>query len=63
MENYLFIWQSFILLSFLLLLIAVPHILGRNLNTNKKILWVVISLFIPFFGPLYYLVIGRKNPV
>ncbi|MFN4762477.1 PLD nuclease N-terminal domain-containing protein [Gillisia sp. Q332] len=60
MEIYIVIWQSFIFLSIILLLISAISILRSNTDTNKKILWMLTSLFIPFFGPAYYLLIGRK---
>lgn len=61
MEIYLFIWQTFIFLSIILLLISVFLILRSKIETNEKILWLLISLFIPLLGPAYYLLIGRKK--
>lgn len=30
-------------------------------NTNEKVLWIQISIFVPIFGSLAYLFIGRNR--
>jgi len=51
-----------------ILILAVPMfaiyhcLLDRRLSLDRKILWVLVALFVPFFGGLIYLVLFYKKP-
>ncbi|GMK41327.1 hypothetical protein PCCS19_43830 [Paenibacillus sp. CCS19] len=52
-----------IILQFLLLVIVLVDIIRRDSSRIRgpKIVWVLVSLFISMFGPLAYLIFGRKK--
>jgi Phospholipase_D-nuclease N-terminal len=53
-----------ILFWFLLWLIALIDVLGSDFKgQNEKLIWVLVIIFIPFLGPVLYLIIGRKNRI
>jgi hypothetical protein len=39
---------------------ALVDIFKSNMPTNKKIIWLAISILIVFIGPILYFFIGRK---
>jgi len=42
---------------------AVYHcLLDRRLSRDRKILWILVALFVPLFGGLIYLVLFYKKP-
>ena len=43
---------------FILSIIAVVSALRSKLESNQKIMWVLLSLFVPVVGPILYLAIG-----
>jgi membrane associated rhomboid family serine protease len=46
----------------MLLLWAFIDIVKRTFKDNtEKALWILIILFIPFVGSVFYLIFGRKN--
>ena len=52
-----------ILVVFLIPLIALIDILKSKFEGNNKIIWVLVSLFFPFFGSILYFSIGRKQRI
>ncbi|MBD3922192.1 PLDc_N domain-containing protein [Paenibacillus sp. PR3] len=52
-----------IVLQFLLLIIVLVDIIRRDSSRIRgpKVVWVLISLFLSMFGPLAYLIFGRKK--
>jgi hypothetical protein len=55
-------WQILILLSFLLLpIIALIDILRNEFTGSNKLIWVLVTIFLPFLGSLLYFGIGRKQ--
>jgi len=48
------------LLIFVIDVIVVIDILRSNMDTEKKILWVIVVFFLPILGPILYYVIGKK---
>lgn len=52
-----------IVLQFLLLIIVLVDIIRRDSSRIRgpKIVWVLISVFLSMFGPLAYLIFGRKK--
>ncbi len=57
----LIIWQILILASILLPIIALISILKNDFKNNDKLIWVLVTLFLPFFGPILYFIIGRPK--
>jgi len=41
-------------------ILVIIDIIKSNKDNEKKILWVVIVVFLPVFGPILYYAIGRK---
>ena len=40
--------------------IVVMDILRSNKDMEKKILWIILVIFLPILGPVLYYVIGKK---
>lgn len=50
------------LLPFVLMLWAIIDLLqSRFSDSTNKLIWALVIIFIPFFGALLYLIIGRKQ--
>ena len=58
-------------ITFVILMAAIPILLIKTLihisrrefaNPNDKLVWVIISIFVPLVGPLLYLRIGKSQP-
>lgn len=47
------------LLILLFPLMALISVLKNNFQGNDKIIWVLVIIFLPFFGSLIYFMIGR----
>lgn len=41
-------------------IIAIVDCLKSNADTVKKLLWILVILFLPLIGMLLYFLIGRK---
>ncbi len=58
-------WQIILILVALIMLLfpvfALISILKNDFKNNDKIVWVLVTLFLPFFGPLLYFIIGRPK--
>jgi Phospholipase_D-nuclease N-terminal len=50
-----------LLIPLILLLIACIHIATGKFEGNDKLVWLLIAVFIPFFGPVIYFIFGRKQ--
>ena len=65
--SFIGIWQIFIvvlmLLIFLLPLIALIDILRNEFTNSNKLIWVIVVLLFPFFGPILYFIIGTKQKI
>ncbi|HQQ97832.1 MAG TPA: PLDc N-terminal domain-containing protein [Cyclobacteriaceae bacterium] len=48
------------ILVFVVDVIIVLEILKSNKDNEKKILWIILVVFLPVLGPVLYYVIGRK---
>lgn len=44
-------------------LIAFVDILRNEFTGSNKIVWLLAVIFVPFIGPLSYLIIGRKQRI
>jgi len=40
--------------------IVIIDIVKSNLQTEKKILWIIVVVFAPVLGPLLYYILGKK---
>lgn len=53
----------FLLLIFLLPLLALIDILKSNFEQNDKLVWILVTLLLPIIGPILYFVIGAKKKI
>jgi hypothetical protein len=44
-------------------IVALVNCLKNNFDTNLKILWVLVIIFIPFLGSILYLTIGKNQRI
>jgi Phospholipase_D-nuclease N-terminal len=47
--------------AFILMLIACTHIATGKFEGNDKLVWLLLAIFIPLFGPVVYFIFGRKQ--
>ena len=40
---------------------AILSLLKSNQDSTNKLIWALVILFVPFLGPLLYLIVGRKQ--
>ncbi len=61
-----FFWQSLMVAIFILPIIALVHMLRHDFRGKHRLVWVLIILFLPLFGPILYFIMGkryrRENP-
>jgi hypothetical protein len=57
----LFIWQSVMIIAIILPIIALISILKSEFRGNDILIWVLVTLFLPLFGSILYVIIGRTN--
>ncbi len=50
-----------VVLTFLFPLFALIDILSSDFETNDKLMWVIVVLFLPFLGSILYFIIGIKK--
>lgn len=59
------LWQIFLLLitaSIIILpIIALISILKNEFDNNNKIIWVLVVIFLPIVGSVFYFSIGRNQ--
>lgn len=54
-------WSIILTVTLLVLpVIALTHMHGRQYKGRNKLIWVLIILFLPFFGALLYFILGKK---
>jgi len=51
----------FLIVIFIFPLVALIDALLNRFPGNDKIAWVLVILFLPFFGSLLYFLIGRRR--
>lgn len=56
----LVLWQLFLLFYLVRLVFAIISIVKIKSDGNKKLMWVIISIFVPF-GPFIYTYLGKKQ--
>ncbi|MGM0390759.1 MAG: PLDc N-terminal domain-containing protein [Bacteroidota bacterium] len=63
-SNYLL--QSFYLALLILPVMAIIHMLQHEFNPRNKLIWILIIIFLPFFGAILYFILNkryrRENP-
>jgi hypothetical protein len=57
----LFVWQTVMVLAIILPVLALISILKPEFKGNDKLIWVLVTLFLPFFGSILYFTLGRSN--
>lgn len=61
------IWQLIIIIiavcCLLFPVLALISILKNDFNGNDKIIWVLVVLFLPFFGTILYFLLGRPKRI
>lgn len=66
--NYLFpsfgliFWQITVFSFWLFMIFAIIDIVRSKFEGNHKLIWVLVTIFVPF-GGLIYFIFGRKNKV
>lgn len=48
------------LLILILDVVVILDILRGNKDTEKKILWIIVVIFLPLLGPILYYLVGKK---
>ena len=63
----LLVWQTFLLiiiiLGIVLPIIALIHLIKHDFNGSDKLIWALIILLFPLFGPILYFTIGKKQTI
>ncbi len=54
-------WPVVSLIIIILPVICLISILRNEFRNNDKLIWIIVVIFLPFFGSLLYLLIGRKQ--
>lgn len=57
----LLILAPFILIQFILLIVALIDLIKRPQTTGPKWVWILIIVCINIFGPMLYFIFGRKD--
>ena len=52
-----------IIVTTVLVIISLIDILRNEFEGNNKIIWVLVVLFLWFFGAIFYYLIGRKQKI
>ena len=56
-----FIFPLLFIIHIILLWIALKRIIRSNIDSMEKLVYTIISIFFPFFGPILYLTTGKKH--
>jgi len=56
-ENFIYIHSALIIISFFM----VVHIVNMQMNPSAKLPWIMLILFIPVFGGLFYILFGINH--
>ena len=46
---------------FALIVVALTQVFRSTMPTNTKLLWLIVILIAPFFGPLIWFAFGRNS--
>jgi len=50
-----------LVVQFVLIIVALRDLLGRETVRGPKWMWVLVILFVNLLGPILYLVLGRED--
>jgi Phospholipase_D-nuclease N-terminal len=53
-------WQLFLLFYLARMVLSIISIVKKKSDGNKKLMWVLITIFVPF-GPFIYTYLGKKQ--
>jgi O-antigen ligase len=56
-------WQIMIFFVLAFWLYCLVDVLRNSFNGSEKLIWILVLLFVPFFGPLLYQLIGRNKKI
>ena len=63
-EVVLIFWLLFSLFIIILPIIALISLLMAHFkDSTTKLIWLLVIIFVPFFGPILYFVVGRKQRI
>lgn len=48
------------ILAVILWIVAIIDIVGSPMDTVKKLIWILIVLFLPFIGTILWFLVGKK---
>jgi hypothetical protein len=54
-------WTIVAIPGILFLIVAMNSLIRSEVNSSNKILWAIIIILVPLFGPLFYFVVGRPQ--
>lgn len=54
------IWTSLMVALLVLPVLALTHMLQHNYRGRHRLIWVLIILFLPFFGSILYFIMGKR---
>lgn len=60
-SNNLLIWNTIFLVSIMLWLYAITNLMKSSFEKDDKIIWLLVIIFIPIIGSLFYIFIGKKE--
>ena len=50
-----------LLLQIVLIVVALKDLMGRERTQGPKWAWALVIIFVNFFGPIIYLLLGREE--
>lgn len=54
------VWTSLMAALLVLPVIALIHMSQNNFRGRHRLIWVLIIVFLPFFGPILYFIMGKR---
>lgn len=57
----LLIWNTFFLVSIAFWMYAITNLLKSSFEKDDKLIWLLVIIFIPIIGSLFYVFIGKKE--
>lgn len=54
------VWTSLMAALLVLPVLALIHMSQNNFRGRHRLIWVLIIVFLPFFGPILYFIMGKR---
>lgn len=54
------VWTSLMVALLVLPVLALIHMVQQNFRGRHRLIWVLIILFLPFFGAILYFIMGKR---